>query len=77
MREHPWAEQGLHNFPPRGVLIGVSTSFHFDASFDELLVVLREEFGARRVVRQEEEGQQGAEYCDEAFNDKLKMSGTC
>jgi hypothetical protein len=77
MREHPWAEQGLHNFPLRGVLIGVSTSFDFDASFDELLVVLGKELGARRVVGQEEECQQGAEYRDEAFDDELKMDGMC
>jgi hypothetical protein len=36
------------------VFVGISTSLDFDASFDELLVVLGEELGARRVVGQEE-----------------------
>jgi hypothetical protein len=58
------------------VFVGISTSLDFDASFDELLIVFGEEFGARRVVGQEEECQQGAEYRDEAFDDELKMSRT-
>jgi hypothetical protein len=77
VREHPWAEQGLHYFAPRGVFVGISTSFDLDASLDELLVILGKEFGAGWVVGQEEEGQQGTEYRDETFNDKLEMSSTC
>jgi hypothetical protein len=77
MCEHPWAEQGLHYLTPRGVLIGISASFDFDASLDELLVVLGEPFGYRRIVGQEEQGQQGAEHRDETFDDELTMSRTC
>lgn len=71
VHEHPWAEESFQDFSSRSMFVGISSSSDFDPSFDELLVVFSEPLGAGRVVRQEEQGQQGAKDGDEAFDDEL------
>jgi hypothetical protein len=45
MREHPRTEQSLHDFPPRSVLIGISSSFDLDARLDEFLIIIGKPLG--------------------------------
>jgi hypothetical protein len=56
------------------MLVGISSSFNLDARLDEFLVILGEPLGTRWIVGQEEEGQNSAEYRDEAFDDELESA---
>jgi len=55
VRQHSRTESCLHDLFPCGVLIGVTSAFDSDAVFGKLLVVVAQELGSGRVIRQEEE----------------------